>query len=520
MANPVTDNLANWQNDADSLDTNQPNNATAMGDGQAGDLDGEFRRVKSEIRAESLIKSWERWKGLKNNVSPAGNIAFTFSSGTVFTINDNFLTATRMVAVVGRRVRALLSGSTIYGTITVATFSNPTTTVTVLWDSGAMDGTLSEIQFGAELRSIGGVQNVSVSPVPPTIHQIWRFNGTLMVPSNEVGIVFLTNRTGGALAAGDVVTIDVSNDNSVVLGDTASTRKQLLVSLDAPANLATGRFLANIAPVNVTGAVVRGNYLVKSVTSLLAADSLVAHGDLVGAPEGAFAIAVSSTAGPGAGVVYAVLLGQTKATQFATFPSTQAFGDAAAAGTSELVARGDHKHAMPTLIYHREPTQLVIANTVTQTTLYSFTVGQNDLGTDKALKIFVGGDYLNNTGVNRTFILRVKFGTGPVTIFEDTSPVIQTNAARRAFELSLVLANQNSAAAQVMTGRIELSDDTAPAVGIGNLGLTNLIKAVFGGSTTQDTTAIGGTPFAITIQHNVADAALDIRRQYAFAELI
>lgn len=194
MANPVTDALDDWQNDADAGDTNLPVDGTAMGTGQPGDLDGEFRRVKSEIRAESIIKSWERWLGLKN-LAASGNIAFTYSSGTVFTVNDNFTSASRLVAVLGRRVRALLSGSTVYGTITAASFSSPTTTITVAWDSGSMDATLTEVQFGVEGRAVGMIQNVRVSPTAPTVGQVWRFDGTQMAPAAEVGMQLLTNRT-------------------------------------------------------------------------------------------------------------------------------------------------------------------------------------------------------------------------------------------------------------------------------------------------------------------------------------
>ena len=123
-----------------------------MGDGQPGDLDGELRRIKSEIRAESLIKSWERWKGLLN-LAGSDFVAFTFSDGTHFNVNDNLTHTNRRVAVVGRRVKAILSGCTIYGTIVSASFSTPFTSVAVLWDSGALDATLTEVQFGVEDRA-------------------------------------------------------------------------------------------------------------------------------------------------------------------------------------------------------------------------------------------------------------------------------------------------------------------------------------------------------------------------------
>src|SRR5262252_2522983 len=129
MANPVIDKLTDWQNDANTTDSNQPTNATAMSDGAPGDLDGEFRRVKSEMRDESIIKSWERWKGLLN-VAGTAFIAFTYVNQTQFSVNDNFTAEPRLVAQAGRRVRALLGTSTfIYGTILSVQFSAGSTLV-------------------------------------------------------------------------------------------------------------------------------------------------------------------------------------------------------------------------------------------------------------------------------------------------------------------------------------------------------------------------------------------------------
>lgn len=154
MSNPVTDNILNWQIDADAGDTNQPTSATAIGTGTVGDLAGELRRIKSEVRGESTTKSWERWKGLKN-LAGTGDIAFTFVNGTTFTVNDNFTLSPglRPVAIVGRRVRGWIASGLIYGTISSASWSSPNTTIVVAWDSGALDATLIEIFFGLEANS-------------------------------------------------------------------------------------------------------------------------------------------------------------------------------------------------------------------------------------------------------------------------------------------------------------------------------------------------------------------------------
>ena len=55
---------------------------------------------------------------------------------------------------VHRRVRAIGSTPfTIYGTITASSFSSPDTTVTVVWDSGTLNNTLTEIAVGNEITT-------------------------------------------------------------------------------------------------------------------------------------------------------------------------------------------------------------------------------------------------------------------------------------------------------------------------------------------------------------------------------
>src|SRR5262245_8988343 len=79
----------------------------------------------------------------------------------------------------------------------------------------------------------------------------------------------LTNRTGVQVIGGDVVTVDPSNNNSVILGDTAGATRQFLVALGTIANNDAGIFgQVGSAIVRVFGAVTRGNYLRKSATSL------------------------------------------------------------------------------------------------------------------------------------------------------------------------------------------------------------------------------------------------------------
>lgn len=62
------------------------------------------------------------------------------------------------------------------------------------------------------------------------------------------------------------------------------------------------------------------------------------------------------------------------------------------------------------------------ANMLTETEIFSYTLSADQLGTDKALHLFLSGTYLNDSGANRTLRYRVKLGG--TTILDRTSTTI------------------------------------------------------------------------------------------------
>lgn len=281
MANSVIEDLRDWQPDATGNDSNLPTSGSNAGAGQNQDLAGNLRLLKSEIRAESLIKSWERWTGLRN-VANTADIVFTFLDSTHIVVNDNFTAEPRLVAFVGRKVRALLSGSVIFGTITAVAFAGGFTSMEVLWDSGALDATITEAQFGPDTRSVS-------------------------IPSG----LLLTNATGGALSKGQVVVYHTANPLSVQGEFVLASQRQMLVARYDVASATIGEFITHgVAAIIVNGAVTAGNYLIKD-NSASAKDSGVAQGSGVEPPTGAFAVAMDTNAGGGFNLIAANLFGYT-----------------------------------------------------------------------------------------------------------------------------------------------------------------------------------------------------------------
>lgn len=75
----------------------------------------------------------------------------TYASATTFTISGDL--TDRYVA--NRRIRAVGSTTgTIYGTITESAYSDPTTTVTVVWDSGSLSSETLAISLGFDMQKL------------------------------------------------------------------------------------------------------------------------------------------------------------------------------------------------------------------------------------------------------------------------------------------------------------------------------------------------------------------------------
>ena len=133
---------------------------------------------------------------------------------------------------------------------------------------------------------------------------------TLYPAAAQVGTINLTNKSGGSVAAGDVVILDGGNDQAFTTTTRESDLRIVGVATEAIAVDASGRIARYgvIAVVNVTGAIARGEWLVTSTTVKLAKSSL----SYSKPTDGGLGIALTATAGPGVGTVHAVMLVDTK----------------------------------------------------------------------------------------------------------------------------------------------------------------------------------------------------------------
>lgn len=132
-----------------------------------------------------------------------------------------------------------------------------------------------------------------------------------------------------------------------------------------------------------------------------------------------------------------------------------------------------------------------VVNTTTETTIYTFTVAANKLGTDKMIMVKVLGDAKNNRGANSELTLRLKYGTTTLA-----SAVVDYVDSATTFEWSRQLVVAAKGATNVQRG------------------------AVFGMGTTttagaEDST--GALALTVTVQWEFADANTEFNKYYAIA---
>jgi hypothetical protein len=172
-------------------------------------------------------------------------------------------------------------------------------------------------------------------------------------------------------------------------------------------------------------------------------------------------------------------------------------------------------------LYDIEHTESDIVSTASEVAAYQKLIRGGDLGTDRTLRLFMAGDYLNNSGANRTFVLQVKLG-GTV-LFGDTSVSIPANATRRPWRLDLDLGNIDDDAIQHLSGAFFMgSPSTGGVAGLGDMNAASLtVNSVFSSAESNpavDTSA--DVLLEVTITHSTSNASLSFRTKLARLQIV
>lgn len=144
-----------------------------------------------------------------------------------------------------------------------------------------------------------------------------------------------------------------------------------------------------------------------------------------------------------------------------------------------------------------------ISNSAAETTVLTHSVGANEVAAGQSLRFHALADFVNNTGANTNFTLRLK--VGGTTFFSDGTGNIGTGGTR-AVTYSGVIVRTGATTAQVFVVA-NISGLLAPTTGVGDLGQTDLRGCALAssGNVTWDwSTAVS---FTATVQLSTANVA-------------
>jgi hypothetical protein len=167
-------------------------------------------------------------------------------------------------------------------------------------------------------------------------------------------------------------------------------------------------------------------------------------------------------------------------------------------------------------VIDRDVTTTDVVSTADETTVYSFSVPGGTLGTNRALRLKLIGDWLNTPGTN-SLTVRTKFGG--TTLFS-TAITVGANASRHALFYELMLSAHNATNAQVATLHYFEGGATtagAPPTILGNAGQSNTGVGVYNALAIDSTVA---QTLEVTFQNGAADAGLSSRCLAVHLELL
>lgn len=160
------------------------------------------------------------------------------------------------------------------------------------------------------------------------------------------------------------------------------------------------------------------------------------------------------------------------------------------------------------------------SNSTAETTMWTYTVAGNTLGTNKALRVHISMDGLNNTATTRFFTIKIKYAG--VILYNDSTAAFPIDANRRPVTIDFILFAKNSASIQGLGGLIAVGNTAGATTGIGDLTTPEMLgyDPFVGIDGSTDSTA--SQALIVTAQNSAAagSTSLSLKRIYAITELL
>lgn len=205
----MTTGIKNWSTTPGSNNAAVPNGAPEGWAPSA--VNAVQRQVMAEVRAWYEDAAWVDF----------GHSGLTYVDATNFRVTGD----KTAIYHVGRRVRAIGTAPfTIYGRISATSYSSPNTTVTVVWDSGSLGASLSEVAVGSPVTGY---------PIP---------YGGISIPDGSVAWAALANKMFDISSKTANYTVTTSDRNKFFLCAPASAN--ITMTLPSAATAGSGFIIA------------------------------------------------------------------------------------------------------------------------------------------------------------------------------------------------------------------------------------------------------------------------------------
>lgn len=161
-------------------------------------------------------------------------------------------------------------------------------------------------------------------------------------------------------------------------------------------------------------------------------------------------------------------------------------------------------------------TQQVVQSSVTETPIYTYTLGGGTLGTQGAVELELEGTYLNSSGSSSTFELKIAYGA--TTMYEHVTTAMASLANRGVCNIRFKLSAADATNSQKVSGEVFFSERAnAATAGLGALRSGSDTFPIFG-SASEDSTL--NKALTVSIQHSVNNASTSYHRNHALLRKI
>lgn len=168
-------------------------------------------------------------------------------------------------------------------------------------------------------------------------------------------------------------------------------------------------------------------------------------------------------------------------------------------------------------IYKKATAAVTVASSTAETPVLTETIPAGTMGTTGMVRVSMENGYLNSTGSNQVFTIRVKFGG---TSFMGHAVTSNTNANQYPANLEFTIANLGATNSNFMRGVWYPPNvgGGSPGSVAGLLGTGSTFPFTSTGAQTIDTTV--DQDIVVTVQHGASSASLSFTRQHYMVEFL